>query len=487
MIRCGQFVKNPASSRHQRPVARGRPEAPTVAATRDRPGRRILVHGGMLLGSGSLAGALGLAATALATLVLGPTEFGSLALLHALALTGAALARFNGWQAILRYGPSCLEERRTAELRSLVLLLTLLDLAAGLLVLGLLQAALPRIAPLIGLPEAALPLARWYLVLVLVAQSGTAMGMLRLLDRFDLVALLRPTGALTRLLGVAWVWLAGGGLAGVAAVWLLAALVEAGALAAAAAAVMARARLLSGPRPRLLGLARAHPGLWRVLFVANLNASLGLLAGRLVTLLVGGLLGPAAAGLYQVAQQLAGAVERPLEILRRSVEPELARLRARGERTRLERLARRLGWAVPVALLPVPVAAWLGGGPALVLLFGPGFAAAAPLLVLLLIRQVVLAAALPGGALLVVAGSPSALLYWKLAARGVHLLLLPVLLPLAGLEGAGLAAVVGAAVETGLARRLAARTGGEARMHGTPSTAAVAPASVGSALPERPS
>lgn len=413
----------------------------------------------MLLGSGSVAGLLGLAATALAARLLGATDLGTLALVHALALTGAALARCNGWQAILRYGPTCLEEGRAAELRGLVMLLVLVDLAGGLVAFCLLQATLPGLAPLVGLPETALPLARWYLVSVLIAQSGTATAVLRLLDRFDLAALLRPTGALVRLLGVAAIAIVGGGLSAVAAVWLSASLVEVATVAGAAAHVMARAGVLRGPRSRLRSLGRVHAGLWRVLLVGNLDASIGLLAGRLVTLLVGGLLGPAAAGLYQVAHQLAGGLERPLAMLRRSVEPELARLRARGERARLERLARRLGWAVPAAIAPLPVAAWFAGGPALELLLGPGFAAAAPLLVLLLVRQLLLAAALPGGALLVVAARPAALLLWKLAARGAQLALLGVLLPVAGLAGAGLAAVAGAAVEAGLAHRLAVRSG----------------------------
>ena len=93
---------------------------------------------------------------------------------------------------------------------------------------------------------------------------------------------------------------------------------------------LARQGLLRGMDWSVAGLAAPHPGLWRFVWTANLYTSLSAASGHLITLLVGWLLGPTAAGLFKIASQFASVLVVPGTLLKRTIYPELAKLTARG-------------------------------------------------------------------------------------------------------------------------------------------------------------
>jgi O-antigen/teichoic acid export membrane protein len=71
---------------------------------------------------------------------------------------------------------------------------------------------------------------------------------------------------------------------------------------------------------------RANEGVVRYAFASNLNATLNQAIAPLLSLLVGGMLGASAAGLYKTAQVVVETVSTPAELAMRSLFPETARL-----------------------------------------------------------------------------------------------------------------------------------------------------------------
>lgn len=410
--------------------------------------RRSLANAGRLLMGGGAAAILSVASVALAARTLGSADWGVLALVHATALLVAAIFRFNAGPVLIRYGAEPVANGDGAALVRLLLTLILADAAGA--VAAVLAAAVVAfvLLPAMAWPDPALALARWYFVTAGLLLSATPRALLRLLGRFDLAAWHRPVLPAVRLVGTAAVAAAGGGLMPVAAVWLASHAIESLFAWYWALGALRRKGLLVRPR-RPLRLFAQPAGLWRALFTLNLGGTLGLLSSRALVVVLGSLLGPVAAGYFQLASQSAAALERLAEMLRRALEPELAALRQTADNERLERLLRRSTGILLLTGLPVVIVLWLAAAPVLELMAGPGFGEAAGVFRLLLLRQWLNLAAVAAPAMLVLADQPGRLLVIVATARLTQLGLLVPLVAVAGLSGAGVSALVGGVVETG--------------------------------------
>lgn len=418
----------------------------------DELSRRIGRNAGLLLGGNSIAGLIALAAVAVAARGLGVEAFGILMVVHAYAMLVGGLSRFNVYQALVRYGAACLLDERRRDLQGLLifgLLVELAGIAAGAL-MGVL--AMGWVGPMLGISQTWQTTALWYCLVVITANTATPIGILRLLDRFDLVAWTRPVTPTLRLVGCLLAWFAGAGFATFAAIWAVAGVAEALLLWGYAGLVLRRDGWLSGFAWRIRGLVRPHPGLWRMVIWTNLQGSLGLVSGRLATVAVGMLLGPAAGGLYLVAYQAASVIERPLQLVKRALDPEFARLAAAGDGATLTTLYRRMLLLTALIAGPLLLLLALAGDRLLALLVGAEFAAAHGVLVLLAIKTTALVLAMPASSLLVMLDDAGRLFALQLVGRSLFLAGLVLLVPGFGLMGAGTAAVVAAALELVLAR-----------------------------------
>ncbi len=419
--------------------------------------RRIFGNTARLSGGHGLAAVLGIAAIALAARTLGGTTFGELVVVQAYALTIAGICRFNAGGVLVRFGAICLGADRKRDFQGLLLLVLLLDLASALAALGLAQLLLAPLLPLLGWSSELEAFARPYLAIILFAQSATPLAVLRLLDRFDLVAGQRAVLPAVRLLGVFLAILAGGGLWAVGAAWFAANLLDNLVAWGLALRELGRRRLLEGAEFRLRGLVRPHPGLWRMLIAVNLRGTLGLVSNRVATLVVGAMLDPRMAGIYQLALQIAGALERVAEMVRKALEPELARLVAAGALRRARRAALRLSAAATAIGWPLlALAAWFAR-PLLEFLGGPDFGEGGTVLVLLLLQQAAALASLPAATVLVMRGKVGGLLRVSATARALFLALLLLAIPQLALAGAGLAAALAGWIEASWLSFLALR------------------------------
>jgi O-antigen/teichoic acid export membrane protein len=405
--------------------------------------RRILRNAGLVLGGKLATALLNLAAFGIAMHSLGAAGMGVLVLVHGFAQTAASFAKFQSWQAVLRFGAGSLGPERRPEFQALLRFTAGLDLGSSILGSLLCAAAALLFGSAFGWPAEIVPLAALYATSVAFMVTATPTGLLRLFDRFDLLARRDAMGAGFRLTGAALAAVLGTGLPGFLAAWYVATVMGGVVLVAAAWRETARRGLLRpDPEGRRIGAARAHPGIWGFAWSTNLMTTLSLGSSHIATLCVGWMLGPAAAALFSLARQIGEAALKPSRFLTPALYPELARLAAAGDRPALRRLLRRglrLSAALGLGLLLVLAALgeWL-----LRLVGGPEGSAAYPLMLLLAAASSIGFAGFALEPLLVSVERHGLALRLRALTTGAYIPMALLGLWLVGPEGAGLASVI---------------------------------------------
>lgn len=405
--------------------------------------RRIYRNLGLLISGKAAAGLLSLAYMVLAARALGPTEYGVLILVHTYTVTVGGIVSFPGWHAVVRYGAEAIAADDQARMFRLLRFTARLELAAGALAIVVTMLLSGWAARRLGWSQAAIDFAIPYSFAVLAAVRSTPAGLLQLLGRFAWLGAHNAIAPAVRLLGALAAIALGTGLKGFLVVWLAAAIAECLSLWVLGWLAL-RAHGGDGiwRHPRR-GVRRENPGLWRFLLAANADVTFAELGGRIAPLTVGWILGPAAAGLYALAQRATVIMVQPAQILGQAAFAELARLSAAGGSPRLLRrtLLRTLSVALLVAIPVFALMAWFAG-PLARALGGTAFAAAAGILVWLAAARLLLTVAPPISAALTALGRPLASVRANLAGSLLLWPLLPLLLWRWQLTGAGVHALL---------------------------------------------
>lgn len=408
---------------------------------------------GVLLLGKTTQGLFSVAYTALAARALGLEAFGALVLLHGFIMAVADLARFQSWQIVLRYGASALNAGDTSRFHRVLNFSVLLDLLGAGIGLVVVQLTVAPAMRLFGLPLELQALAPYYGVSILFLTSvGTSQGVLRLLGRFDLIAIQTAIAPATRLLGSAVLYLAGADLEAFLVVWFLGTVLARLTMLAFGWRELMRRELLPQRRassegiPSSKGMARLEREAWRFALGTSLNATLGLADKHLGLLAVGWLVGPAGAGLFRIARQLADVLTKAnRNLLTPAIYPELAKLTARGDvggrRDMVIRSALLMG---VVSTMAFGVLA-LFGEPLIELIAGSGFEDAYGTMLLLALAGVISNCTFPLEPLLISVGRVSETVIIRGAALTTYLALIYPLLVETGAIGAGIAACTYAA------------------------------------------
>jgi O-antigen/teichoic acid export membrane protein len=411
---------------------------------------RVLRNAGLLLTGRVATGVLNLAILSIAARALGAEQFGLIVLVQTYVQTITAVATFQSWQAVIRYGALALEKDDMASFHALLRFCTVLDVAGAAAATAVAVAAVPWIGPLLGWNADVMAAARPYALVTLFAITATPVGLLRLSDRFDLLSIQSVVSPLVRLIGVALAAALGWPLQAYLAVWFVGGAVAGAVLIAMGWIVAARRGQLAGfdASPRAwLGGTQHLPGLWRFALLSNLHVTVQTVTGYLAPVLVGGLAGPAAAGLFKIARDVATAITKPAELLNNSVYPEFARLASQGAWTAFPRLILRGGSMAGAAGLVLIALALLGGPWFLGAFFGAEFVAAQACMLYLCLAATLGIAGFAFDPALYAMGRPGIPLQVNTAALALYVPALALLTPRYGATGAGAAgAIVAAAI-----------------------------------------
>ena len=403
---------------------------------------RAVLRNSSYLGSAKVVGApLGLLAMACAGRGLTPALFGLLIVIHTYATGAGALAKFQTWQLIIRYGGPALERGDRSMAQDAIRFAFGLDIASGLVGMVGAMALLPFLAGRLGLSGGTLALALIYCTLVPTMTTATPSGVLRLLDRFDLIGVQQLATPVLRGLGAGLSYVAHLGFPGFVATWYIADL--AGDLVTWAFAVreLRRRDMIDAFRPGLFGTARRLPDAWSFAWTTNIGHSVYSAWGPLSNLVVAGVLGPVAAGLYKIASTLLDSTSKPADLLSRGFYPEIMRLDPASVVP--WRLGLRTGVVAGLIGLAMLLLVLVGGKPVIALVFGKKYLASFSLLSLMVWSLAISMASFPLESLLYMVGRQRAALVAQVAATTVYLALLALLTWHHGLIGAGQAYLLG--------------------------------------------
>lgn len=277
--------------------------------------RRALTNTGWLMGARGINAVLSLVYLALATRVLGLDRFGQFVIAFTFAQLIVGFASFQTWQTVIRWGQAE-DDRKTAT--GFALALDALTITVGTIAAALL---LYFAGDWLPIPRPQRLATFIFTVVSLLSIRSTPTGLLRLHDRFARAAAADATTSTVRVLGAIFIAIVTPSIQSFLIVWSLAEL----ATAAMYWRMAARTEPIAWRRISLTRLPREQEGAWKFVIGTSLTGTLSVASRQLLVLLVGGLGGPALAGIYRVAAQLGEGLLKLAQAVLRAVYPELVR------------------------------------------------------------------------------------------------------------------------------------------------------------------
>ena len=431
-------------------------------------GKRIAANTGLMLGSKTLSVLLGLGSLIIAAKSLSIVALGIILFLHAYHLFFAELATFQAWQTIIRFGMDDVKDEDASSLSRLLKFGCKLDILSAFAAF-LLAIACFSIVVLIGetFPDffqrdgqfidvrELQTLVILYCSLLLFRHRGTSIGVFRLFDRFDVLALHGVVMPAVRFIGVLIAAYLGADMKGFLLAWFIGSLADYILLPILAARELKLRHLLRPVFKAKSKIFKQRRGVWPFVIKANLDATLAASNVHLPVLLVMGVFGAGWVTIYRTAEEVAKLLSEGFKLLDQVIYPELAKMVSIDEAPKIWKLVIKTA----IILLVIGLAAslvllfFLGG---LLGLFLPEeYVEAAPLASLLVPAAALLGMAAPLYPVLYATDHPERAIYARGAGVLVYILSFFVLSFTIGRMAPGWAAIAGNLVAVGLLLLLA--------------------------------
>ena len=373
---------------------------------------------------------------------LGVLMFGMLILIVSYAKAASGISKFQTWQLIVRYGGHALAAGDHEEFKASTGFAFALDVVSGVGGMIIAVIVLPFLGGWFGISEQYLWLAMLYCTLLPTMGAATPVGVLRSLDRFDLIGWQGSIYPVVRAILVGTAYMLDAPFEAYIAAWYVTDLGGDLLLWFLGWRELRRRGLLEGIRPTLRPA--TLPGAWRFAIQVNLTSSLSAAWGPIARLVVGGLLGPVAAALFRVASSLADSAQKPADFLAKAFYPEIVRMDVATKHP-WKLMLRSAALAGMVALAAVLILL-VAGRPLVHLLFGEQFLGAYPILMVMILAPLIGIFSFPLPSMLYTLDRPDAPLKARLVGTFVYFSLIAPLSWRFGVIGAASAFVLAYAV-----------------------------------------
>ncbi|MCX2561107.1 lipopolysaccharide biosynthesis protein [Acetobacter farinalis] len=404
-------------------------------------GRVFRNTGYLLSGRGAMA-VLALGSTALAVRTLGLEEYGILLLMSSFVLSCAVATRFQAWQPLLQYGTSLYKAAEKKPFHTLLRHCIALDAAGAVLGLAVALFSSVWLGHLSGWAVAYGHIPLWYMSVILFMNTGCAMGVLRLANRYELAVLADTASSVVKFAGCIAGFFLSWTLRDFLVLWYGATVVAFVLDYGLAFWVMARTDKLRGFRLLNVPWLSQIRGIWRFTFSTSLDQALGRLGSRLTVLVVGAVLGPESAAIYNVTWQISDGMARPAQMLTPALYPELVALRDKRDWTSIRQVTNRILQALALFSAVVLVVATVVGPWLLHVLLTVPWTGTRTLLLLMTVTAILDLWDVPLEPLLVSLNKAHQILIGRVVTMCFSLPLLYVLATAWGMTGAGVATLL---------------------------------------------
>ncbi|MFK4872646.1 lipopolysaccharide biosynthesis protein [Novosphingobium sp. ZW T3_23] len=341
---------------------------------------RILQNTAWLLGGKGFGAVCGLAYLAIQTRSLGLKDFGHFSLIFGTAQALIALASFQTWRVVVRYGSEHVHQKDWGKLGRLGMFCGLLDGVGAIIGCGLAAILIYGFAHKLELNPHFVDVAFWFCVGSLWALVSAPTGIVRALNRFDMavyVEAIVPSGRLAASLAI---WLTGPSVGRFLFAWAAIDILEALLYWIMARRLCPEAVNLSNLRNWRKAIDE-NPGVTRFVMQTYGASTIDAAMRNGPLLIVGAWVGTKAAGLYRLASQLSQALSKLSSLLTRSVYAEVARARVSSKAAEFRKLALQTSKIAGVAGIVVVTVAVLLGKQMLEFIGGDDFEQGAAILV----------------------------------------------------------------------------------------------------------
>jgi O-antigen/teichoic acid export membrane protein len=341
---------------------------------------RIFQNTVWLLGGKGFGAICGLVYLAILTRTLGLKDFGHFSLIFGTAQALIAIAGFQTWRVVVRYGSHHVHEQEWDKFGRLGMLCGMLDAAGAVIGCVLAGVVIYGFAHTLDLNPKYIDTAFWFCCASLWALVSAPTGIVRALHRFDMAVYVEAVVPTGRLLAAVTIWLTGPTVGRFLFAWAAIDVLE-------SVLYWAMARRLCPQAVRLSNLGKwrqalaENPGVGHFFMVTYTSATIEAAMRNGPLLAVGGWVSTRAAGLYRLASQLSQALSKLSTLLTRSVYAEVARVRVASEVAEFRKLALQTSLIAGLAGVGVVGIALVAGRQLLALIGGAAFEDGASILV----------------------------------------------------------------------------------------------------------
>lgn len=404
----------------------------------------ILKNVAWLMGGKGFGAVCSIAYLAILSRSLGLKDFGHFSLIFATALALVALASFQTWQTVVKFGAEPLRDKDWGRFGRLIWTCGGIDVGGAIVGCLIAATVFYGFGQMLELNPRYIDTAFWFACALLWSRMTTPNGIVRVLDRFDLAIYVEAIVPAGRLIASFVIVLVGPTVERFLFAWAFFDLLVGFLYWIVAWRLVPQAMNL-----RNFGFARetlrSNPDLPKFFAITYFSSTLDALYKQGPLLAVGYFLGTSAAGLYRLADQLAQGIGKLSGLLARAIFPEFAVARTTHSIEHFRKLVRQTtvmaaGGGAVVTLLAVFL-----GEPLLLLIGGEDYVRGAAILIPLAIGASFELASVTYEPLLYSTGHAIYPLLIRALAVGVLTVGILLLVPL-GPIGVGIAVAIGLAV-----------------------------------------
>jgi O-antigen/teichoic acid export membrane protein len=413
-----------------------------TAMQRDRPLRERLVNIGHMLSGNAFSAILALVSLSMTMRVLGPAQYGILALVVSYGRVIDRVVRFESWQPLIKYAAGLGPNPSPSALRQLYGFGLRLDTAACFV--SFLSAIILALVagPFFHVDRASFELILIFSIALLINQTGMPTAVLRMAGKFKTIAYAQAIGNGVRIIlcfiGLAYHL----SLAYFCAVWAICQVMSTVVMLVCAFNELRRAHVGNILTVSCRGVTKNFPGIFQFAWSSNLSMTIRSSANDLDVLIVGWLSDPVSAGLYFFAKRFAKAVQQVNVQVQAVLYPDVARLWVEQAYRKFIRATSQIQLLLGSGFFLVLIGTLAFGK--LMIRLGPGtsYYGALPMLLIQIIAVGITTHAAPSRTALLAMGLQQAVLKVVLVGTIIFQLLLFLLVPIYGGMGANIAHVV---------------------------------------------
>lgn len=346
--------------------------------------KHLLKNSAILLSGNAGAAVIGLVSLALTARSLGAEKFGVLVLITTYILIIDKLINFQSWQAIIKYGADALERKEQNDFRMLIKFGFLIDISASILGFVISSLSVVIVGYLKGWEKGTVLMVVLYSITILSHITGTPTAILRLFDRFKLLAYSGFAAALIKLAGVTVAYVMKADFWAYLLVWGITDIFGSMILVFLALHQLKLRSMAYFYKIKLKGITGKFKGIWGFVWTTNLSDSVRMSTREVDVFLIGVLLNPSSVAIYKIAKQIASIPSQFAVPVQQVIYPAMSKLWHAGEMKTFYSYASKVSFLMGAFGLISILVFWFMGEWLILLVFGEQYLEAFKVIIIFL-------------------------------------------------------------------------------------------------------